>query len=152
MFVEEEVAAGRSYTQERSNPALFRITTGTYDVEIGSVEVSGKPIHRFSGVEVEPKGRVERSHDFASGTLKVGAAAGSELVDVTVKVVDEAANPVAQGRTYTSATSNPKTFELAPGRYRVTLGAVRLEGRPKEEIEVTVEAGQTVERMVAFAQ
>ncbi len=50
--------------------------------------------------------------------------------------------------TYTDPKSNPKAFELSPGRYRVSVKAVRLEGRPSKQLEVTVEAGQTVEEKV----
>ncbi len=147
----DEVAVGRTYVGERTNPATVRITAGNYDVEIGSVEISGKPTQRFAGVAVEPGGRAERSHDFASGTLKVGAVASGELVDATTYIKDlETGRAVGQGRTYTSEKSNPKTFELSPGKYQVQVKAVRLEGNPKREIEVTVEAGETVEHMVDF--
>lgn len=148
----EQVAGSRSYNHEKANPAVFRITAGTYDVEIGSVEISGKPTHRFTGLTVEPKGRVEQSHEFASGTLRIGAVAGSELVDATTHVVDAAGKAVAQGRTYTNEKSNPRTFELVPGKYRVKVRAIKLEDGPRKEIEVTIEAGQAIEQVVDFAQ
>jgi Ca-activated chloride channel family protein len=149
----DEVAAGRTYTGAKTNPASFRITAGDYDVEIGSVEISSKPEHRFAGVTVDPGGRAERAHEFVSGTLKVGAAQGGELVDATARVVDLATGkPVGQARTYTDAKTNPKTFELPPGTYKVTLKAVRLDGGPMRELEVTVVAGETVERMAEFGE
>ncbi len=147
----DEVAGGRTYVADRTNPATFRITAGDYDVEIGSIEISSKPKYRFTGITVEPGGRAERSHDFVSGTLKVGAVQGGELVDATIHVISiETGKPVGQGRTYTSERSNPKTFELPPGKCQVTLKAIRLDGGPKRQIEVTVEAGKTVERMIDF--
>ncbi len=147
----DDVAGGRTYVAARTNPATFRITAGDYDVEIGSVEISSKPKHRFTGITVEPGGRAERSHDFVSGTLEVGAVQGAELVDATIRVISvETGKPVGQGRTYTNEKSNPKTFELPPGKYQVTLKAIRLEGDPTRQIEVVIEAGKTVERMVDF--
>jgi hypothetical protein len=104
-------------------------------------------MHSFGRVEVTPKGRVELAHDFKSGTLRVGAVRGSELVDATVRVVDQATGKaVDSSRTYTSANSNPSTFVLLPGSYKVTVNAIKLEGRPQQELEVTVVAGETVER------
>ena len=147
----DQVAAGRTYTSASSNPIEFRVTAGDYDVEIGSVEIKGASRHQLSPIAVEPRGRAERSHEFKSGTLKVGAVRGAELVDATTYVVDAASGKaVAQGRTYTSEKSNPKTYELPPGSYKVKLKAVRLDGSPKREVEVVVEAGATVERMVDF--
>ncbi len=37
-----------------------------------------------------------------------------------------------------------------PGKYRVQVKAVKLEGRPKKEIDVTVEVGKTVKKMIDF--
>lgn len=147
----ERVEGGRTYVSERSNPAVYRLTAGTYDVEIRSVEIAGEQRHRFEGIVVEPGGRAERLHEFKSGTLRVSAVSGSDLVDAVVRIYDlDAGTAVDQGRTYTSSNSNPKTFTVPPGHYRVEVKAVRLEGRPEREIEVTVEAGQTVERNVDF--
>ena len=146
-----EACRGRTYTSARNNPGTVRITSGTYDVGVTSVEIEGKPSHELGRVEVEAHGRVELSHEFESGLLRVGAVSGGELIDVTVGVVDaETGRPVCQGRTYTDPKSNPRTFEVSPGRYRVSVKAVRLEGRPKQQFEVTIEAGQTVEQKADF--
>ncbi len=147
----EQVDASRSYAASSSNPVRFRLTAGTYDVEIGSVEMSDKPEHRWEGVVIEPGGLAELSHDFTSGTLKVGATLAGELVDATTSVrrVSDG-KAVAQGRTYTSPKSNPKTWDLAPGRYRVTVKGVRLEGDPRREVELEVRAGEITETMVEF--
>ena len=51
----------------------------------------------------------------------------------------ERGKSVGQGRTYTSEKSNPKTFEVVPGKYKVKVKAVRLEGNPRKEVELTVE-------------
>ncbi len=148
----DRMAGGRTYTTPAQNPSVYRITTGTYDVKVASVEISNRPEHLFTGIVVEPGGRADREHEFASGTMKIGAVNGSELVDATVNVVDaETGKAVAGGRTYTSAQSNPKAYELTPGRYRVRVQPVRLKDKPRREIEVTVEAGSTVERSVDFA-
>ena len=81
-----EIAAGRTYMGAKTNPKVFRVTAGDYDVEVKAIEISGSPTHRFEGVSIEGGGRAERSYDFASGTLRLGAVQGGELVDVTLGV------------------------------------------------------------------
>lgn len=149
----DEVGAGRTYTRAASNPEVMRLTVGTYDVTVGSVEIASGPEQRFEGVVVGPGERAERAVAFESGTLRIGATHGAELVDVVVSVIDTATGKkTKRGRTYVNPSSNPGTFVVPPGEYRVTVGAVRLEGRPQREFEVTVAAGETVERIVDFAQ
>lgn len=143
-------AAGRTYTSEKSNPKVVTVTSGVYDVSISSVEIKGKPSHQIKDVTVEPGKRVELTHEFQSGILKVGAVKDGELVDVTVGIVDLEGHAVAQGRTYVDAKTNPKTFQVPPGRYTVNLKAVRLEGSPSRKVEVVVNVGETTEEMVDF--
>ncbi|RMH18443.1 MAG: VWA domain-containing protein [Acidobacteria bacterium] len=147
-----QAAAGRTYASANTNPKVFRLTAGDYDVVVRSVEIAGKPEQRFEGLTVEPGGRLERSHEFTSGKLAVKVVEGEELVDAVVRVVDAASGKaIAQGRTYTAANSNPKRFEVPPGRYRLEARAVGLEGRPSRRLEVTVETGGEVEHLVDFA-
>jgi Ca-activated chloride channel family protein len=149
----KEVASGRTYTSSARNPATVRLSAGSYRVEVGSVEIAGQPTHRFAAAELEPGGRVELSHQFTSGALAVGAVMGKGLVDATVRVMRfEDGKAVDQGRTYTRPESNPKTFILEPGRYRVEVKAVRLEGRPSRQLDATVEAGATVDLVAEFGQ
>jgi len=147
---QDEVASGRTYTSEKSNPATVRLVAGSYDVEVGSVEIANKPWASLGTLEIEPGGSKAVSHVFESGTLTVGAVRGSERVDATVHVVDaETGKAVAQARTYKGPPSNPKTFEVLPGRYRVRFKTVGKEPS-KREIEVTVGAGAQVSRDIDF--
>jgi Ca-activated chloride channel family protein len=148
----EQLAGGRTYNSSSSNPKISTIIPGEYDVVISSVEISGRPEHKFNKVVVESGKRTELSHEFQMGTMKVGAVNGSALVDAVIEVVNSKdGKQVAQGRTYTSASSNPKTFDVPPGTYRVQLSAVKLEGKPKKQIEITVETGKTAEKTVDFS-
>lgn len=147
------VAAGRSYNSARSNPKVFELTPGSYDVVIGSVEMQGKPETRLAGVVVTPGDRTQHTHNFESGTLRIGAVQDVELVDAVVKVTDAVSGAVvAQGRTYTSTNSNPKAFEVGPGRYRVTAQAVKLDGSPEKSLQVEVTAVRVTEHIVDFAK
>ena len=95
---------------------------------------------------IEPGGTVEVDHDFISGTLAVGAERNGQLIDATLSIVNtETRESVGRGRTYTSANSNPKTFLLPMGEYRVTVSEI---GGGRREITVSVAGGEVVERMV----
>ena len=97
-------------------------------------------------VTVEPGGRAELSHDWESGTLTIGTARDGTLVDATLSVVDAATGTsVGQGRTYTNPASNPKSFIVEPGEYRVTVQEIRGDRRV---ITVTVGKGEVIERTV----
>lgn len=147
----DDVTAGRTYKSGNSNPRTLNVTAGTYDVEIGSVEISGKPTHVWQGIEVGGGDAVELSHDFPAGTLKVGATAGGALQDAVVSVRPAGGgSQVAGGRTYTDAKTNPKTFTLSPGSYAVTVKPVRLKGVDAYETTVQVEAGGTTEVTASF--
>ena len=138
---DEEMASGRTYTSESSNPAKVRLTSGRYDVRVHLLEVANKPWIELGTIEIEPQGQRAVQHAFESGSLRIGAVRGAERADALVYVIDqESGKTIAQGRTYTGPSSNPKSFELLPGQYRVksrTVGKDRVE----REIEVTVEAG-----------
>lgn len=144
-------ATSRSYTDAKNNPKVFQITPGNYDVVIKSIEFAGEVEKRIEGVAVKSGARLDHAHDFASGTLRLGAVSGGALVDATVQVVDAASgSPVAQGRTYTSANSNPKAFELSPGRYRVIAKAIK--SKVEKSLEIIVAAGKVAEHAVDFAK
>lgn len=138
---------GRTYRAATSNPKLVKITAGSYDVEIKSVEIEGNPEVSLGQITIEPKGRKELKHDYPSGTLKIGAIRAGQLVDATVAIYD-GKTQVASGRTYKDPKSNPKSFILLPGQYRVELGEIRGE---KRQVEVTVTAGGEVEKIVDLA-
>lgn len=128
---------------------VLELTAATYDVVVRSVEIAGRPEARFENVSVRGSQRADRTHEFSSGTLRIGAVAGGELVDAVVQIRDAVTgSQVDQSRTYTRAVSNPSEFTLSPGRYRVRIQAVRLEGRPVREIDVVVDKAGVVEQMV----
>jgi Ca-activated chloride channel family protein len=145
----ETAASGRTYNAVSSNPRRFELPAGDYDVEVGALEIGGKPVHRWEKVTVRPGERVDLVHEFPSGTLRIGATAGGELADATVTIRAAAdGSSVAAGRTYTGASTNPKSFVLAPGSYRVAVKPVRVPGAAAEELTVEVVVGETVERTV----
>jgi hypothetical protein len=143
------VAGGRTYKKATSNPIALSLTPGTYDIAVSSVDMKGADEQRIEGVEVEDGGTSQREVGFASGTLRIGARRGGELVDAAVSVRrTDGGQQVAGGRTYTSAKTNPKAMEIPPGRYRVDVSAVKLKDKPHETIEVRVTQGDITEHLV----
>lgn len=141
------VATGRTYHDAQHNPAKVRLTAGTYEVEIRSVEIAGREPVSLGTVVVEPGGKVAVARDLPSGTLRIGVRKGSELVDAVV-AVKRGKTSVDQSRTYKASTSNPKEFIVPPGEYQVEVSVI---GGEKHQLAVTVAAGETVEKILDLA-
>jgi Ca-activated chloride channel homolog len=149
----ERVAQGRTYKSSKTNPKVFELTPGVYDVEIKALNIEGSQPEKFEAVEIKASETVEKTAKFSSGVLKVGAREGEKLVDAAVYITDSRTGErIAQGRTYTKATSNPKEFILIPGSYSVTLKALKIEGNPEETFEVEVKAQEELERITDFTK
>ncbi|MEO1366088.1 MAG: vWA domain-containing protein [Acidobacteriota bacterium] len=145
----KNVATGR----ERDGAGGERLTPGRYDVTVKAVGIGGRPTHTFAGVELEPGGDLTLEHHFESGVLRIGAVHGAKLVDATLSVrTVEQGEEVAKSRTYTGEATNPKTFVVPPGRYRVGAKGLSVDGKPRRQVEVTVTARETAEVTIDFAQ
>lgn len=146
----ESVTQTRSYRQATHNPAKLKVLPGAYDVEIKSIEIAGDPVFRIENQHLGGT-MLSLKHDFVSGELSVGALKGGELTDCTVYVFSKkTGKSVVGGRTYTAATSNPKSFTLDPGSYRVEIQPVKHKDLQKKTIEVEVKAGETVVRTIEW--
>jgi len=143
----ETVANKRTYNSKSSNPVVFEVLPGTYDIIVKSVEIEDSPVKKFDNIVLKGDTVLNFSHNFTSGTLKVGAKQGSALVDATITVYStkDSKSSVAAGRTYVSASSNPKTFILEPGNYEVKLGPVKPKGLPPKNMQVTIKENGTTE-------
>ncbi len=139
----EEAAGGRTYTGPKHNPARVTITAGDYEVEVRSVEIEGETRVALGRLKVEPGGLTELSHEYSSGTLEVKVHRSGTLTDSTVQLYDAGGKVVDGARTYTSETSNPATFVVAPGDYRIVVQEIR---GVKTEAKATVAATATVEQ------
>jgi hypothetical protein len=142
----EEAAAGRTRTSAGSNPKKVHLTSGTYQVVLRSVEISGDVKQDLGLVVVEPGELAEVAHDFRTGTLKVGAIRGAELVHATLNIQDVATGRSAgQGRTYTDPRSNPKAFILPAGDYRLDVREIK---GTRRQVVVSVVNGEESVHMV----
>lgn len=147
------VAGGRTYGSPDSNPKRIKLSPGVYDISVGSVEIADKPLETIPGVEIKSGATTEKSVEFKSGILMVGASSGGELADATIYITDsKTGEPVAGGRTYTNPNNNPKEYVLSPGTYKVVVKAVKLKEALPKEFEVVVKQGETVERNAQFSE
>ncbi|MEZ5392329.1 MAG: hypothetical protein R2724_05500 [Bryobacterales bacterium] len=144
-------AGGRTYTSATSNPKVFRLPPGVYDVEIKLLKIANKVAKVFEGVEVRPGERADRELETAAGTMKIGATLGGALLDAIVDPRTAEGEPVQGGRTYTSATSNPKALLVLPGVYTVQVKPLGKQPPAPKTIEVRVEPGGEMTEIVEFA-
>lgn len=140
----EKIAGSRTYRREQTNPRELEVSPGTYDVYAESVEIQDKPEHVWKGVEIAPGKATDLEFDFPSGELRVGAVRGGALWDATVTVVAVGSDRRrVAGRTYAAAKTNPKTFQLTPGQYEVTVRGLKLEGNPQKVLHVEINQGES---------
>ncbi len=149
---QEQIASGRTYTAASSNPQVFALGPGTYDVSVQSVRVEGGVPQRLTGVEVRQGETTTRDVDFSAGTLAIRVTRNGKLSDATVTVHPAGAKEqAAAGRTYVSASSNPKRFELASGTYDVRVRALEIADAPEATFTgVVVQPGEPAERAHDF--
>ena len=143
-------AIGRTYKEEATNPRFLPLEPGRYTATVSALAIDGarRVVFDFTVAEDEI---VEREFDFSSGDLVVGASHNGELGDAVVRVSNESGKQVASGRTYTKASSNPKSFRLRPGNYKVTVGSVEISGKPEASFDVELKPREKVEVSHAFS-
>ncbi|MCB1019556.1 MAG: hypothetical protein KDC27_06485 [Acidobacteria bacterium] len=144
-------AGGRTYTGASSNPKVFRLPPGVYDVEIQLLAVDSPVSKVFKGVEVKPGARADRELETPMGMMKIGATRSGELLDAIVDPTSADGKPVKGGRTYTSAGSNPKPLKVLPGVYTVLVKPLGKQPPAPKTIEVRVEPGGVTTQVVEFA-
>lgn len=144
-----EVASGRTYRSSTSNPRVFSVPAGTYEVVVKSIELENGSEQHFDEVVVLGGKRTELVHDFSSGVLKIGVRRGDSLVDSSINVYERPGRGIGGGRTYASPKSNPLTMIVSPGDYSIRVNEIRGERR---EVEATVTAGEATEVLVDLDQ
>ena len=145
----KQIAGGRTYRESKSNPAVFRVPPGSYDVHVRAIEFEGGVLEVFKGVEVQPGDRAERTLATESGVLKIGATAGGALIDATVNVRDAAGKAVGGKRLYPDPKTNPREIILAPGRYTARVQPIRRD-LARKEVEIEVPARGETTQIVDF--
>lgn len=143
-------AIGRTYTDPATNPRFLPLEPGRYTATISALAIQDARREVFDFTVAEDQ-IVEREVDFSSGGLSVGATHNGELGDAVIRVTNESGKQVASGRTYTKASSNPKSFRLRPGAYQVRIGSVEISDKPEATFEVEIQPGEDIELSHAFS-
>ncbi|MEM9208184.1 MAG: VWA domain-containing protein [Pseudomonadota bacterium] len=86
------------------------------------------------------------------GRLSVTVTANGGLQDARVEVFDATTNqPIAGGRTYVSAQTNPRQLALEDGSYRASVTAVGIGGSQGFDFDFDIVDGGSVERTFDFS-
>ena len=141
----KQVAAGRTYGKTQSK----EVNAGIYDVWVLGLKMKGLEVeHVFEDVEVISGQSVDLLHNFKTGKAMIGIQENGELVDVTIAMIEATTDKnVAGGRSYKSASSNPREFILSPGNYKVKLRGRKNGVDTIKWLEVTVKEGETVTKI-----
>ncbi len=147
----ENTAGGRSYTSPNSNPAVYEIPPGTYDVAVRGLNVLGmEHTHEIKNVVVKPSEVSEVSHNYQTGLFSIKVTHNGELLDAITNIIHiESGTSVGGSRTYTSSNSNPRKFILLPGKYRLKVRPVKIKGDEKT-LDFTIEGGDTVTKEITY--
>lgn len=142
------VSGGRTYGKLQK----YDVSPGEYQIKIECLRLNGtNRIKTIENVKVQAGETTSVVHSFDYGIAKIGAIGENGLMDATVNIVDiETRKSVGGSRTYTSESSNPKSYNLTPGKYSVTLVGVREFKGEKRNFEMEIKKGEVFERMVDF--
>lgn len=135
----------RTYTGEKTNPGLFGIEPGIYDIKASLQGNNVESIIR-KGITVTRDETKEVVFDFSAGKLSILTTGNGKLWDSVVNIPRTGeSQSVAKGRTYKSESSNPMIKELSPGLYDIKVGAMKLIGEKTSHVFKGVEviAGET---------
>lgn len=141
-------ATGRTYGRDKE----FELNAGQYDIYLTALIIQGIDINKtITNQEIGDKAVNKLSHNFESGIAMIGAKTGSGYVDASVKITEvKTKEIVAAGRTYMSASSNPKKFQLNPGTYTVQIVGLGINKGKNDSYTIVVTAGKTVEKISTF--
>jgi len=143
----KRVAGTRTYGRKPD----IDLDPGTYDVEIHVFNIIGDNKFHIKGVQITGGETVSIEHDFKSGIALVGVTKNSELIDAIVTIKDLTTDQALAGqRTYTSSSSNPRSFMLSPGTYEVVVATLGAHAGMKETFQMTVEAGKTTTKLIEY--
>jgi len=142
-------ASARTYGKAKD----LEIDPGVYDISFQALRIKGiATSFSIENIEVKAGEAKAVDHNFETGIAMIGVkTASGELIDATVNFTESDTNKrVAGNRTYTSEKNNPKEFILNPGKYSVKIVTLGKHKGNSTTIEVTVKAGETVEKIITF--
>ena len=143
----KHVAQVRTYGREQ----ILEVDPGTYNVSMSALIQKGMlKDHQIENITINGGKSQSLSHNFDSGKASIGVVTSSgELVDATVRIYDKrSGKSVGAGRTYTSASSNPREFILYPGTFNVNIITLGAHKGHSESFDIEVIKGDTVSKSI----
>ena len=132
--------------------AVFQLLPGAYDVVVENTTDASKPKLDLAGIAVEGGKSVEKTAEFAGGTLKIKALRNGKPFSAYCTVF-----PSGQGTERKPITNNwtgndGAVFQLLPGAYDVVVENTTDASKPKLDLAgIAVEGGKSVEKTAEFA-
>lgn len=143
------VAATRTYGRTKT----LEVDPGVYEIEFQAMVIKGLQfVHKTESVEVKAGESLSINHNYLSGRAMIGVqTSDGELIDASV-VFNEVSSGknIANGRTYTSSSSNPREFVLTPGTYQVKILTLGKHKGSSTTLDVVIMAGKTTEKTITF--
>lgn len=142
------ITSSRSYANEKTNPAMFNLLPGQYDVEVIPL---GTNVHAMweRNIEVKEAGPDTIEFDFTAGEVSILTTSNGDLWDCTVAIYPAGVSTgrSAGGRTYRSENHNPMIKELTPGRYDIYVEALGIKAGENEKVfrDVEIKPGERTE-------
>lgn len=128
--------------------ALFYLPPSRYNFEVVPLEGSDVDMITVTDLESFEDKLSHQTISFDAGKLAISVTNNGDNWDAVVKVMDQNGKVVASKRTYDS----PKEIEVNPGRYSISVQALKIEGLgTMQEIEsIDIGSGQGTPIDVAF--
>ena len=137
-------ANSRTYGRQQD----MEVDPGIYKLTVQALKIKGlENFYEYPEIEIKSNSETKVIHEFESGLVKIGVkTSGGELVDATVNFYEkQTGENIAANRTYTSDTSNPKSFVLSPGEYLVKIVTLGKHKGQKFAKNISLKKGESLE-------
>jgi Ca-activated chloride channel family protein len=135
-------------THPKTGKAKRRFIPGTYDIKVVDHNTAGKPSINLRGIEVQPGSTVEKTAEFANGSLKILTTRNGEPVFCPVKIFDPEGKVISNFWTQ----KGERSVQLLQGTYDVEVKLMDIPGgNPVVRLQgVEIKARGTEERTADF--
>jgi Ca-activated chloride channel family protein len=143
---------GNSFFNESTHPktgeARRKFVPGTYNIKVVDYHTAGKPSINFYGIEVPPGKTIEKTVEFANGSLRILTTRNGEPVFCPVKILDPEGKVISDFWTQ----HGERTVQLLQGTYDVEVKLMDIPGgNPVVRFRgVEIKARGTEERTADF--
>lgn len=147
-----EVARGRSYDTKNKNPWKVELPIGQYSVQISSLNIRGDADSvkvTKNAVLIKNSDTTIVEHNYNQSLLSVKVLLNGQRCDAWVNIHNvETGERLIEGRTFKNERTNPREFNISPGKYEIRIEGIKVPGDPKEKLIIEIGPNETVERIV----